>query len=123
MPQVSISNDQNLLQVFIWSQVYCIWYKLTYILARGKSEVAFIMGYVFDIAGLALSPFLLACGVEGEVGGGGGWGNRRISLLVSAIKFGLSPHSTLALFFFSIRHVSGILSTIIFNRLYTARAM
>ena len=31
---------------------------------------------MLDIAGLALSPFLLACGVEGEVGGGGGWGNR-----------------------------------------------
>ena len=68
LPQESITNDQKLLQVFIWSQyMYIVHLVQTHrTTCRWKSEVAFFMGYiflcVFDIAGLALSPFLLACG-------------------------------------------------------------
>ena len=47
---------------------------------RWKNEVTFIMGYIFlcvlDIAGLGAVTLPSSMWVEGEVGGGGGWGNR-----------------------------------------------
>ena len=54
LPQVSIANDQKL--YLVPSIVHLVQTHIT----RGKSEVD--SSCVLDIAGLALSPFLLACG-------------------------------------------------------------